>query len=46
MPLLPKDNEEVKLEVKRIHVMLDVAMMTNLALNPGARRRGHDPDHR
>jgi hypothetical protein len=40
MPLLPKDSEEVNLQVKRLHAMLDTATMTDPALNRGAGRRG------
>jgi hypothetical protein len=46
MALLSKDSEEVNLQVKRLHAMLDVATMMDRTLNPGARRRGQDPDHR
>jgi hypothetical protein len=44
-PLLPNDSEEVNLQVKRLHAMLDAATMTDLALNPRGGRRGQDPDH-
>jgi hypothetical protein len=37
-PLLPKDSEEVNLQVKRLHAMLDATIMTDLALNPRVER--------
>jgi hypothetical protein len=36
--LLPKYSEEVNLQVKRLHAMLNAATMTDLALNLGAMR--------
>jgi hypothetical protein len=39
-PLLPKESEEVALQVKQLHTMLDEATMTDPALIQGARRRG------
>jgi hypothetical protein len=44
--LLPKDSEEVNLQVKWLHAMLDAATMMDPALNPEAGRRGQDPEHR
>jgi hypothetical protein len=35
-PLLPKDNEEVALQVKQLHVMLKATTMTDPRLNQGA----------
>jgi hypothetical protein len=46
MPLLPKDSEEVNLQVKWLRAMLDAATMTDLALSLGAGRWGQDLDHR
>jgi hypothetical protein len=43
--LLLKDNEEVNLQVKRLHAMLDATTMMDPALNPGVGRGGQDPDH-
>jgi hypothetical protein len=39
-PLLPKDSEEVNLQVKRLHAMLDAATMMDPTLNLGGRKRG------
>jgi hypothetical protein len=39
-PLLPKESEEVNLQVKRLHAMLDATMMMDTTLNLGVRRRG------
>jgi hypothetical protein len=38
MPLLPKDREEVNLQVKRLHTMLDATTMMDPALNPSVGR--------
>jgi hypothetical protein len=43
--LLPKDSEEVNLQVKWLHAMLDAATMMDPALNPEVGRRGQDPAH-
>jgi hypothetical protein len=37
-PLLPKESEEVNLQVKRLHAMLDATKMTDPYLNPGVER--------
>jgi hypothetical protein len=34
-PLLPKDSEEVALQIKQLHVMLEAATMTDPTLNQG-----------
>jgi hypothetical protein len=44
-PLLPKDSEEVNMQVKHLQAMLDVATMVDLTLDHGDRRQGQDPDH-
>jgi hypothetical protein len=44
--LLPKDNEEVNMQVMCLQVMLDVATMVDPALDRVDRRRGQEPDHR
>jgi hypothetical protein len=43
--LLHKGSEEVAMQVRQLHAMLEATMMTNPALNQGARRRGQDPNH-
>jgi hypothetical protein len=43
--MLPKDNEEVNVQVKRLQAMLDVAIMVDPVLERGDRARGQDPDH-
>jgi hypothetical protein len=45
-PLLPKDSEEVNLQVKQLHAMLDATMMTDPTQNLGAEKRDQDHDHR
>jgi hypothetical protein len=45
-PHLPKDNEEVNTHVKRLQVMLDVAIIADPVYDPEDRDRGHDDDHR
>jgi hypothetical protein len=44
--LLSKDNEEVNAQVKRLHAMLDVGIMTDPALDLGDMMRDQDPTHR
>jgi hypothetical protein len=45
-PLLPKDNEEVNAQVKRLQVMLDAAIVVHPILERGDGVRGQDLDHR
>jgi hypothetical protein len=45
-PHLPKDNEEVNAHVKRLHLMLDAAIVVDLVLNRDDEVRGHELDHR
>jgi hypothetical protein len=45
-PLLPKDNEEVNAQVKRLQVMLDAAIVVDPILEHGDGVRGQDLDHR
>jgi hypothetical protein len=45
VPLLPKNNEEVNAQVKRLRAMLDAAIVEDPALVLGDKRRGQDHDH-
>jgi hypothetical protein len=45
-PHLPKDNEEVNAHVKRLQVMLDVAMVVDLVQDQEDGGQGHEDDHR
>jgi hypothetical protein len=45
-PLLPMESEEISLQVKWLHAMLDAAIMMDPALNRGGGRRGQDLNHR
>jgi hypothetical protein len=40
VPLLPKNNEEVNAQVKRLRAMLDAAIVEDPGLVLGDRRRG------
>jgi hypothetical protein len=44
-PLLPKDSEEVNLQVKRLHQMLYTTTMMDPTLNLGVEKRCQDPGH-
>jgi hypothetical protein len=38
MPLLPKDSEEVNLQVRQLHAMVEATTMMDPTLNPGVGR--------
>jgi hypothetical protein len=42
-PLLPKDSEEVNLQVRQLEAMLDASMMTDPTLNPRRREARSGP---
>jgi hypothetical protein len=44
-PHLPKDNEEVNMHIKRLQVMLDVAIVVDPICDQEDRARGHDDDN-
>jgi hypothetical protein len=45
-PLLPKDSEEVNVQVKLLQAMLDAATMVDPTLDCRDRGWGQNPDHR
>jgi hypothetical protein len=44
-PHLPKDNEEVNAQVKRLQAMLDAWMVADLVYDQEDGDQGHDDDH-